>query len=219
MDKYNDVLIYAINNMSHDEISNLILYLKKIQSDKKSQPYIPPINDPLKNPQYPQNMQYPQHSHNSFLDRQLSSCHVDHSNDNSWKNSTTRSGKKTALSQVQNPVYHNPYEYGTSQTMLDSQYLEPFNGPYHIDIKMVNNSGLTPESIMDGNNNMTRNINVENKLLYQENTRVPGQKSLLQQETNRFTSLPFNPQNPSNIVWKDDMPRNGIATRNERLDY
>ena len=63
-----------------------------------------------------------------------------------------------------------------------------------------------------------RNVNIESSLLQHEITKTPGQRELTQQDFNRWTHLPFDPQDPKHIVWKDNMPRGGFSTRNDRLE-
>ena len=64
-----------------------------------------------------------------------------------------------------------------------------------------------------------RNVNIENSLLQKEMTHIPGQRGTTGKEINRFEQLPFNPQDPRHIVWTDNMPRGGYATRADRLEY
>ncbi len=89
-------------------------------------------------------------------------------------------------------TYHNPYELNP-QSQLNT---------YGHEREYPNMHG--------------RNFFVESELRNSEPTKFPGQKKNLQ-EMDRSYYLPFNPQNPDNIVW-NDMPRGGFSTRNTRLE-
>lgn len=115
-----------------------------------------------------------------------------------------------------NPEYFNPYECGPKQSLLPVQNIRPYVGPYNKDPELLRRMGVQNDSNIPSH---IRNINVESSLLQKEATRFPGQRDLTSQEINRFQYLPFNPQDPEHIVWKDDMPRGGYSTRNDRLYY
>lgn len=89
-----------------------------------------------------------------------------------------------------NPTYKNPYECGSKQNSFQPLIQDSF--PSHI-----------------------RNINVESDLMQQFSTHLPGQKKELFNQ-HRFDYLPFNPQDPNHLVWIDNMPRGGYATRTAR---
>ncbi|BCS83076.1 hypothetical protein QLL95_gp1047 [Cotonvirus japonicus] len=123
----------------------------------------------------------------------------------------TRNGKKSQ--------YNNPYECGSRQNMLDNTILKPYTGPYNIDDNLLQQMGINNN--FHGKNPMNsniRNVNIESSLLQKEMTHLPGQRTISSQETDRFQLLPFDPQDHRHIVWTDDMPRGGYATRADRLE-
>ena len=73
-----------------------------------------------------------------------------------------------------------------------------------------------------------RNIGVESYLIHQKIENYPEhtgsasmlrnekQKKIVEKEINRFTPLPYNPQDTRHIVWSDNMPRGGYSTRNDK---
>lgn len=105
--------------------------------------------------------------------------------------------RQNSVAPVQN-TYHNPYEYGSRQNILRPD------------------GNLSQGNIGNFADNI-RDVNVESSLLQRELTHLPGQRQLTQGEVNRFEYLPFDPQNPDRLVWADDMPRNGYATRVSRV--
>lgn len=114
--------------------------------------------------------------------------------------------------------YYNPYEYGSGQKSMGMLYKKPFDGPY-------DNSGISSDQLGLSQNmydekfpGHIRNVNIESSLLQHEITKIPGQRTLTQQDFDRWNLLPFNPQDPKHIVWKDNMPRGGYPTRNDRLE-
>lgn len=92
--------------------------------------------------------------------------------------------------------YHNPYEYGSKQNILDTR------DRFTYDIDFVPN--------------VKKEIDIENFLRSCNNPDLSTKKSVTEMEAYRFNQLPFNPQNVDNIVWSDNMPRGGYATRNDR---
>lgn len=132
----------------------------------------------------------------------------------------TRSPKKSLQSMEMGYVndYNNPYEHGTGQKSMGMLYKKPYDGPY-------DNSGISSEHLGLPQNmynerfpGCVRNINIESSLLQHEITKIPGQRNITQQNFDRWNLLPFDPQDPKHIVWKDNMPRGGYPTRNDRLE-
>ena len=112
----------------------------------------------------------------------------------------TRKGKKSQFDYAPDKNYYNPYEYGIRQNCLSQPHIEEFN--YHGDP----NTGL-------------KDVNVESCLIQREMTHYPGQRGSNIAETDRFQLLPFDPQDHKHIVWSDNMPRGGYATRKEKYMY
>lgn len=110
--------------------------------------------------------------------------------------------------------YHNPYEYGSKQNCYGQLYKKPYRGRYDNDPHLLDAMGLPHDR--DHFSNSMRNVNLETSLLQKEITRTPGQHDISEMQNDRFTYLPFNPQ--SNVVWSDDMPRGGYATRTDRIE-
>ncbi len=138
----------------------------------------------------------------------------------------TRTGKKSQQnigSNNMNPNrvndYYNPYEYGAKQNSLPPIYKQPYHGPYYNDTNILNNMGVPENAYHEKFPGRMRNVNIENSLLQKEMTHIPGQRGTTGKEINRFEQLPFNPQDPRHIVWTDNMPRGGYATRADRLEY
>ncbi len=98
--------------------------------------------------------------------------------------------------------YQNPYEYGSRQNVLPSQP-RPLYQSNQLDATMMENMALTPAEYSQKFPNEIRNVNVESVLQQKEPTRFPGQRQLTQTEMDRFQLLPFNPQYPDHLVWKD----------------
>lgn len=133
----------------------------------------------------------------------------------------TRLGKRSQQTMYMNKMndYYNPYEYGSKQNSLPPIYKQPYRGPYSNNSEMLNNMGLSEDMYYEKFPGQMRNINVESSLLQKEMTHIPGQRQITQKEIDRFELLPFDPQDPKHIVWSDNMPRGGYATRSERLEY
>lgn len=125
---------------------------------------------------------------------------------------------ETNQNQIRNldniPNYHNPYEYGAKQNPLPPQYKPIYSGPYNVDPAVLKHMGTNNVTMPDH----IRNINIESSLLQQESTHLPGQREITETEKNRFELLPFDPQDHKHIVWTDNMPRGGYATRSDRLE-
>ena len=132
----------------------------------------------------------------------------------------TRNGKKSQVNNVanfitKNPDYSNEYEYGIHQK-TNGNFLEPYNGQYSIDPRILDSCGLNKNQTQQ--NSDIRNISIESQLMHREATHIPGQRRILETETNRFNLLPFDPQDHRHIVWKDNMPRGGYSTRSDRVN-
>lgn len=127
-----------------------------------------------------------------------------------------RSQQNCSLDQVND--YHNPYEYGARQNTLPPTYMPQYHGPYdRASPTVLNQMGVA----FGGNDRdipFIRNVNVESSLMQSETTHLPGQRGITEKEIDRFERLPFDPQDHRHIVWRDNMPRGGYATRNERLE-
>ena len=91
---------------------------------------------------------------------------------------------------INDQSYFNPYEHGSRQRINDQ----------HTNSHIV-----------------SRDINIESKLLQPEMTKFPGQKEICEKEVNRFEVLPFSPQDVNHLVWGDGTPKNGVPTRNDRI--
>ena len=135
----------------------------------------------------------------------------------------TRNGKKSQapISLDNNNIndYYNPYECGSRQKSLGPMYKETYTGPYQNDAVALNQMGISQNLHMEEFPGKVRNVNIESLLMQREGTRLPGNKKIMENEHDRFNTLPFNPQNHENIVWADGMPRGGYATRVERTEY
>lgn len=114
--------------------------------------------------------------------------------------------------------YKNPYEYGGRDNSIGPMYKQPYLGPYENNASSCSDLGLTSNMCGEQFPGSIRNINVESSLLQNESTHIPGQRKITESDYNRFELLPFDPQDHRHIVWKDDMPRGGYATRSERLE-
>lgn len=123
---------------------------------------------------------------------------------------STRFGKKS---------YHNPYECGAPQDVGPSLMHEPYHGPYSIDPIIMDKMGASGDLFANVNDDHIRNVGMESLLLQKETTHLPGQKKITENEINRFENLRYNPQDHRHLIWADDMPRGGYATRNERVEY
>lgn len=138
----------------------------------------------------------------------------------------TRGGRKTTNDGVQwksinatpNNTYHNPYEYGARQNEFGALHKPYYTGPYQINEQMSTQMGLPDPLYLEQFPGAIRNVNVESFLYQSENTHLPGQRNLTQKEINRFELLPFDPQDVRHIVFEDNMPRGGYATRVDRLE-
>lgn len=111
--------------------------------------------------------------------------------------------------------YNNPYECGAKQNILEAPLLSPYQGAYHNDPTVLSNMGLSP---VQNRYDHIRNIDIESSLFQREMTHLPGQRKISERDYDRFNLLPYDPQNTDHIVWTDDMPRGGYATRNDRIE-
>lgn len=116
--------------------------------------------------------------------------------------------------------YINPYESGSRQNILPAINRDVFASPttYQIDNNIKSDLQIDDDFLNDRYPGEIRNIGIESLLLQSASTKTPGQRRLFDRPIDRFQYLPFNPQNPEHIVWSDDMPRSGYATRTERLN-
>lgn len=130
---------------------------------------------------------------------------------------STRKGKKIQenfMNQV--PNYYNPYEYDSKQILFPPQYRSQYLDEYYNDPDIMQTIGVKGDHVV-GNR---KDVNIETGLLHSENSRVCGKNNkLLTDQIDRFDYLPFDAQDPSHIVWNDDMPRGGYATRNNKGQY
>jgi hypothetical protein len=115
--------------------------------------------------------------------------------------------------------YNNPYEYGSLQYGFGDLSRDPYLGPYSLQGSSLEQMGLDPEQYYHKTPNGIRNVDVETGLSRLEMARRPKQSGLSQIEVNRFELLPHDPQDHRHIVWEDNLPRGGVSTRNERLEY
>ena len=115
--------------------------------------------------------------------------------------------------------YKNPYEYGGKDNSLGALYKKPYIGSYQNNPNSCSNLGLTTTQCSEKFPGHVRNINVESSLLQNEATHIPGQRKITETNYDRFELLPFDPQDHRHIVWSDNMPRAGVATRSERLEF
>ena len=113
--------------------------------------------------------------------------------------------------------YNNPYEYGAKQDIAEPNYLSPYYGDYMHNPELIDKMALR-ENYLEKFPRDIRNVNIETSLLQQETTHLPGQRKLTERETDRFNLLPFDPQDHRHILWQDNMPRGGYATRTDRLE-
>lgn len=127
-----------------------------------------------------------------------------------------RGATQTRSARRSDSDYYNPYEYGARQNGLGPTHREAYNGPYSIDPQ--HQIELPASQLYEKFPGQIRNVNIENSLLQSEPNRLPGQRIATEREMDRFQMLPFNPQNPDNIVWADNMPRGGYASRTDRID-
>jgi hypothetical protein len=90
---------------------------------------------------------------------------------------------------TENNDYYNPYECGSRQRSLPSQYY---------------NNGQVLQ-------NQSMNIDIENSLKRDNSSRDSQHKILTETENNRYDKRSTSP-----MVWDDNMPRGGYTTRTER---
>ncbi len=136
----------------------------------------------------------------------------------------TRQGKRSyeTNKDMNYNTYHNPYEYGSKQNILPSEYKQPYVGSYYVDPILLNHMGIqnsVPQNLAHPQQpEHIRNINIESSLLQKEMTHGPGQRIITEREMDRFEYLPFDPQDHHHILWTDNMPRGGYSTRSDRLE-
>ena len=119
----------------------------------------------------------------------------------------------------QNSNYINPYEYGAKQNIMRQHQTQPYNNIYNNNLNTLDTMGISKNMHSEYFPNNIRNVNIESSLLQRETTHNPNQQGITEKEVNRFELLPFDPQDHTHIVWTDNMPRSGYATRTERLEY
>lgn len=113
---------------------------------------------------------------------------------------------------------HNQYLYDGVQNNVGPLFLKPYHGKYDVR-NACEDLGISNDMCYEQFPGEIRNVNIESYLLQQEMTKIPGQRIITDKEIDRFERLPFNPQDHRHIVWPDNMPRGGYATRNERLSF
>jgi hypothetical protein len=126
----------------------------------------------------------------------------------------TRHSKRQDLN-----FYKNPYEHGARQYGFGDLSRDPYLGPYSLEGSSLDQMGIEPNQYYHRAPNGIRNVDVETGLSRNEMSRRPKQSGLSQVELNRFELLPWDPQDHRHIVWEDNLPRGGVSTRNERLEY
>ena len=114
-----------------------------------------------------------------------------------------RGATSTRISKKNQNDYYNPYEYGAKQSGFGTIQYEP---------------QIASDYLQETFPGQIRNVNIESSLKQCQNTRLPGQRLMMDKQIDRFQMLPFNPQDPSRLVWSDNMPRNGYPTRTDRLE-
>lgn len=215
-----------IDSLSIDDISYLQSYLEQVKAKKMSNMQQAKIHadpiprnratdlyDPLnREPQI--DWQTRSKLHNTFANINLN-------DEIAGPRGTVSTRNKKTLQEVPSldyvNDYYNPYECGSRQQSLGPMYNKVYTGNYDIDPALLNHLGIPKNMHQEEFPGKVRNINVESSLIQSESGRTSGQRH--EREQDRFNLLPFNPQNPDNIVWKDNMPRGGYLTRSDRLEY
>ena len=121
------------------------------------------------------------------------------------------------------PAYVNPYELNKKKNELGPVSLPSYEDNHTYEAQPTLNGtnlqqslSLTSDMYEQKFPGGMRNINIESALQqheYDPYRTGRGQRQLTEQTFNRFSYLPYNPQNPNNLVWSDNMPRGGHATR------
>lgn len=181
-----------LNDLTVDEILQLESYLEKMKNNKIGKKK---LNTHVAN--------------NNFYQRNIS--------DDIMKYQSPNDGKHHKPINYVND-YHNPYECGSRQYSLEPIHKELYKDAYDSDPIVLNQMGISQNMHQEEFPGKVRNVNVESALLQQKVTRAPGQRKIMEKECNRFNLLPFNPQESSHLVWKDNMPRGGYATRMDRIE-
>jgi hypothetical protein len=208
-----------ISELTADEITYIQTYLEQVKNQKTTPP---PVQLPHnKNPTCTNSKQLQQEKiYNSRFQADVNRVPV----------TATRFGRKSV-----NNDYYNPYEYGSKQNSLPSyregcglSQASNLNNEssvsrtpcaYEQTVNMYDSMGLTTNMTAEKFPGYVRNVNIESALIQQEHTHLPGQRAnISSNEQNRFELLPFDPQDPTHIVWTDGMPRGGYPSRNDRLE-
>ncbi len=224
--------ISEIDNLNVDEITYLQLYLEKIKRDKLSRQKSNALNTTVQNLEPGSRgavaTRCGKRSTQTTGSENLKNTHdaiprgsVGISNTNT---SHIRPNQSLSMESGQNKTeqgwinaYHNPYEYGSKQNSHGYLTKAPIVGPYQNDLPMFEN--VEPNKNYQSQFPGIRNVNVESQLKQREMTHFPGQREITETELDRFNLLPFDPQDTRHLVWRDNMPRGGFATRNDRLEY
>ncbi|AKI80197.1 hypothetical protein QJ850_gp502 [Acanthamoeba polyphaga mimivirus] len=188
-------------NSNRPQINNNNQPISKIQINKTNEIY-----DPLKREIPVDWGTLPINSQNNFRNNAFDANTFE---PGSRGATSTRIGKKAQ--------FNNPYDYGSKQNSFENVFQKPCNDPYVYDNNMLNQLNINeiPNNLRP---NDLRNVDVESSLLQRESVHLPGQRNISEREFNRWNMLPFDPQDHRHIVWEDNMPRGGYATRAERLD-
>lgn len=117
-----------------------------------------------------------------------------------------------------NPSFENKYQYGGRDTQLGPLYQSVYDGPYYFDKKTTEEMGMNSQIFSEKFPGEMRNVNVESILFQGELGKVPGQRKLTEIDYNRFNLLPFDPQDTRHLIWNDEMPRGGYATRMDKKE-
>lgn len=118
-----------------------------------------------------------------------------------------------------NPQYENPYEYGSKQLPLEARNLPVYVGPYNSDYDNVAELNLSPEQLLQQFPGETKNVNIESPLIHGQTTKLRGNRTLMELPLDRYDFPYFDPQDPTHIVWSDNMPRGGYSTRLDDKHY
>lgn len=137
----------------------------------------------------------------------------------SVSSTTTRMGKRS------DKPYFNPYEYGSRQNLLQSTFNQRVmenNYEYKTNLNpipsqsVMNDLGLNNQIMSERFPGNIRNVDVESALIHSPSFHFPGQRQSSSIAIDRFDLLPFDPQDINHLIWKDNMPRGGVPTRNDR---
>jgi len=118
-----------------------------------------------------------------------------------------------------NPVYQNPYEYGSRQISLEARNLPVYDGVWDADIDNILEMNLKPWQLTEKFPGESKNVNVESPLIQGQVTKLRGNRTLMELPMDRFEFPYFDPQDARHIVWSDNMPRGGYSTRLDDKHY